>query len=397
MAEFSIEQVNALHKAGKFNDASSMCIEMIKAGQNVKEAYMLFARSYLHMMMPVNLKEHQDGFLNAVAGAVKLAETPEEVFALESRACDFVEEWEGFVIKKMLSSFAANPTGEQWQAYINTWVEFPKLKIFINITVVGLQNVKDMAAAQGFETAGEMAKNMRPERQQLFTDRDRHALEFQFAVKGFEKARAYFQANAQSAGDYAISVAKKTIMSLAMLDLAFSTSLKNPEEEDPQVILQRMIARSELKYMELAAAVGPIGSQTSIYTNPETRAKMLNELRSLYQEIQNMDPSFDVPMLPSATPMTVQQSGGCYVATCVYGSYDCPQVWTLRRFRDNTLAQSWYGRAFIKTYYAISPTLVKWFGETKWFKNLWRGKLDRMVNKLQAEGVESTPYEDRNW
>ena len=33
-------------------------------------------------------------------------------------------------------------------------------------------------------------------------------------------------------------------------------------------------------------------------------------------------------------------SQGCYVATCVYGSYDCPQVWTLRRFRDNTLAET---------------------------------------------------------
>ena len=27
---------------------------------------------------------------------------------------------------------------------------------------------------------------------------------------------------------------------------------------------------------------------------------------------------------------------GCYIATCVYGSYDCPQVQTLRRFRDDT-------------------------------------------------------------
>lgn len=91
------------------------------------------------------------------------------------------------------------------------------------------------------------------------------------------------------------------------------------------------------------------------------------------------------------------KTGGCYVATAVYGSYDCPQVWTLRRYRDNTLAKTWYGRAFVKTYYAISPTLVKWFGETKWFKNMWRGKLDRMVNKLQSEGVESAPYEDRSW
>jgi hypothetical protein len=90
-------------------------------------------------------------------------------------------------------------------------------------------------------------------------------------------------------------------------------------------------------------------------------------------------------------------AGGCYVATVVYGSYDCPQVWTLRRYRDNVLAETWYGRAFIKTYYAISPTLVKWFGKTEWFKNLWRGKLDSMVEKLQKEGMEDTPYEDRNW
>ena len=90
-------------------------------------------------------------------------------------------------------------------------------------------------------------------------------------------------------------------------------------------------------------------------------------------------------------------AGGCYVATAVYGSYDCPQVWTLRRFRDYTLAETWYGRAFIRTYYAISPTLVKWFGHTEWFKKMWKGKLDRMVANLNAEGVENTPYEDRNW
>lgn len=91
------------------------------------------------------------------------------------------------------------------------------------------------------------------------------------------------------------------------------------------------------------------------------------------------------------------KKSGCYVATAVYGSYDCPEVWTLRRFRDNMLAKSWLGRAFIRTYYAISPTLVKWFGKSGWFKNMWKPVLDRMVLKLRAKGVEATAYNDRAW
>ena len=88
---------------------------------------------------------------------------------------------------------------------------------------------------------------------------------------------------------------------------------------------------------------------------------------------------------------------GCYVATCVYGSYDCPEVWTLRRFRDYKLEATWYGRAFIHLYYAISPSLVKWFGHTAWFKKMWKSTLDSMVTKLQSEGIKDTPYDDKNW
>lgn len=90
-----------------------------------------------------------------------------------------------------------------------------------------------------------------------------------------------------------------------------------------------------------------------------------------------------------------EKSGACYVATAVYGSYDCPQVWTLRRYRDTVLAETWYGRAFIRTYYMISPCIVKWFGHSNWFNKMWRGKLDRIVSKLQTIGVESSPYSDK--
>lgn len=89
--------------------------------------------------------------------------------------------------------------------------------------------------------------------------------------------------------------------------------------------------------------------------------------------------------------------GGCYVATAVYGSYDCPQVWTLRRYRDNILAKSWYGRGFIHVYYAVSPTIVKLFGRTAWFNKIWKKKLDAMVADFNAKGIENTRYEDKDW
>ena len=124
-----------------------------------------------------------------------------------------------------------------------------------------------------------------------------------------------------------------------------------------------------------------------------TRAAFVTELK----QIEEKHSDAYIKELIQKHDVAPQPSGGCYVATAVYGSYDCPQVWTLRRFRDYTLAETWYGRAFIRTYYAISPTLVKWFGHTEWFKKMWKGKLDRMVANLNAEGVEDTPYVDREW
>ena len=85
---------------------------------------------------------------------------------------------------------------------------------------------------------------------------------------------------------------------------------------------------------------------------------------------------------------------GCYIATAVYGSYDCPEVWVLRRYRDNNLSNHRIGRSFIKIYYALSPMIVKLLGHKQWFNTFWRKKLDKMVGKLKERGYSDTPYND---
>lgn len=89
-----------------------------------------------------------------------------------------------------------------------------------------------------------------------------------------------------------------------------------------------------------------------------------------------------------------RKQGGCYIATCVYGSYDCPEVWTLRRFRDYYLMRKFWGKIFVKIYYKTSPTIVKIFGNQTAFKRFWMYWLDKFIDNLKTRGYEDTNYYD---
>lgn len=123
----------------------------------------------------------------------------------------------------------------------------------------------------------------------------------------------------------------------------------------------------------------------------ENKRININTIMHYHNKIKELDPSYNIPERPLPT------GEGCYIATCVYGSYDCPEVWTLRRFRDNIMSTNVCGRLFIHTYYAISPTLVKLFGEYEWFKAIGRKPLNALVNRLKEKGISDKPYQDKQW
>jgi uncharacterized Zn finger protein (UPF0148 family) len=101
-----------------------------------------------------------------------------------------------------------------------------------------------------------------------------------------------------------------------------------------------------------------------------------NDILRYVEKIKKYDTSYQAPNV-------LTKSGGCYIATAVYGSYDCPQVWILRCYRDDILAKTWYGKAFIQLYYAVSPTIVRWFGKTEWFNSIFKKLLDNLTEKLE--------------
>ena len=78
------------------------------------------------------------------------------------------------------------------------------------------------------------------------------------------------------------------------------------------------------------------------------------------------------------------------MATAVYGSYEHPAVFVLRRYRDECLAGCRAGRTFIRIYYKVGPVLAPLVGQCEYMKGLCRCILDKVVcridQRFQHEG-----------
>lgn len=77
-----------------------------------------------------------------------------------------------------------------------------------------------------------------------------------------------------------------------------------------------------------------------------------------------------------------KESGGCFVATAVYGSYDHPSVLVLREFRDHRLSESTLGRAFIRIYYRLSPPFAFYVGRRPLLRSLARNMLEFIISMI---------------
>lgn len=101
----------------------------------------------------------------------------------------------------------------------------------------------------------------------------------------------------------------------------------------------------------------------------------------------NCDPLYDeymkaVDALKKGPLVPGAPAQNCFIATAVYGSSDCPEVLSLRSFRDRKLAPTAPGRVFIAFYGAVGPIAAALVRNRPVPRKLCRMILDPLAKRL---------------
>lgn len=167
----------------------------------------------------------------------------------------------------------------------------------------------------------------------------------------------------------AVAIIRKAIDTYERYPIARQfEQLPYPPHDDLGDVLEAMQAEQSCRDRLQAFAGNPE------YVLPRTYSSMKAELEGPRPQHRQ----------PSSQSAVAKKSGGCYVATAVYGSYEAPEVMVLRKFRDERLQPTFLGRGFIAFYYAVSPSLARHLPKHRLLSAWIRGRLDGLVQHLQS-------------
>ncbi len=398
-----LEEIQSLYEQEKYNEVIDACIQVMDSGVTPPEVFLFTAKAVMQTLE----YNYYESALNIYVE--KMQEFFESVTADKEVIADYVAELQSIMEQKKIEYTKAcleelcrrvdnyHYAMETWKATYTGWFLIDA-KAKSSTYDKGFEKINQDADQMSKEEYDELIENSKYNTHYIANE-DICQECYNTALKMFSNAKASVESLRTQYLANTKDICASNLSKFTYIELLLSRAEKS---ENVNFRLQALKKDAEIRDFSLNATYKEIGGSVFSLRGGD-RTTHISELKKIYNDIAAIDSNFIIPELPSTVgykyipKAPVQSSDGCYVATAVYGSYNCPEVWTLRRFRDGILSKTWYGRAFIHTYYAISPTLVKLFGENLWFYNVCKPKLDKLVTKLNKQGVENSPYQDKNW
>ena len=112
----------------------------------------------------------------------------------------------------------------------------------------------------------------------------------------------------------------------------------------------------------------------------------LGDFKSQIQRFEETLDSFEILSQDALLDESVEEEGGCLIATATFGSELAPQVQQLREIRDNVILSTESGTAFMsgfnQFYYSFSPVIADLERENPIFKEAVKIAITPMLSTL---------------
>ena len=154
------------------------------------------------------------------------------------------------------------------------------------------------------------------------------------------------------------------------------------------------IDNNELKFsnatqllVELDVSLGSFFFPTNPLNNPELvkhmSSKDIEEIKAMQipdsyrlqkmQEVLRMSGMYnedEIKLIIKQNPRLHSPDSGCFIATAVFDSSTASEVLMLRRWRDDSLLKTEFGKFVVKIYYLFSPPIAKIIGGNRILKQI---------------------------
>lgn len=385
-----LQEAEVLFEEGKYYEAGKSALNLIKDEVCLTQSFLLYTKSYLFLVDDPKDESKMQAFFDAIGKTMGTVQSISEYDNARYEIEVAYNDWKAKILKKNIIELESQATLKEWGIFIN--IPTALISNWVRAMICMKSSVNQDVLMQKSDDHIEDLKI--PNK---LSNSDWHPWIFDAACRIFKNAKDVLRREQHSSADHCEKlssfIVEKFLLAEIMVEYCIPNIDKRQKIDDAtkEIYLKKL---AEIKDTLLRAMLYPNGTPMSLYLG--NREKTQKELIDTYKKIKSLNPDFVASDLPNIEAVKLP-TGGCYVATAVYGSYDCPQVWTLRRYRDMVIAKRFWGRVFIHCYYFVSPSLVRWFGHTVWFKNMFKKYLDKKVIELNDKGFKNTRYQDMKW